>query len=384
MVRKLKKKKVVNIKGTLVKMKELDYIINFGDDTASIMDRYYKGLDLLEKDNYSEAESIFNSLISQVRGHFDSLISLIALHQDRGHFPNVAKIFNVGIKDMRYILSLLPTDAKLPWAYSSNKSFLQFVYKLGIRYLNLQKLKEAKDVFLLLLQLDPEDHLDAKEVLIEVLFELGDFNSILELTENLEDIKNNSTIYSRILALFALEKYDEAKEVINSLNEDNLKIFNLLNAEVERNKDITEYISYSAIEDKSQFYWENFFRYWDHIDGSLEFLENHIRVKNLSFDSEPKENLIDKFKKSLIDEKLKEVTISGHLNNLELFKDQLHSLDEVVKKLESEVEGLNKTLFTKTITSLNKFYTFSTEDKEELKGIKSKLKLLKDKHIVKF
>ncbi len=94
LVRKLKKKTTV-IKGNLVKMKDFDYVINFDDNTPLLIERYYKGLDLLEENNYLEAEGIFKSIVSQVWGHFDSLVSLISLYLERDDQPNVGKSFNL-------------------------------------------------------------------------------------------------------------------------------------------------------------------------------------------------------------------------------------------------------------------------------------------------
>ena len=41
--------------------------------------------------------------------------------------------------------------------------------------------------------------------------------------------------------------------------------------------DISEYISLSVIDDKSQYYWNNFYRYWIDENNSLEFLKANIK-----------------------------------------------------------------------------------------------------------
>ncbi len=383
MVRKLKKKTTV-IKSNLVKMKDFDYVINFGDNTPLLIERYYKGLDLLEENNYLEAEGIFKSIVSQVWGHFDSLVSLIDLYLERDDQANIGKSFNLGIKHTKFLLDQLPEGGKLPWDYSSNKGFLKFLYKSGIRYMNLWKFDEAEKTFRLMLNLDPGDNQDVTEVLIEVLFEMEEFDKIIALTEKYENFKNPSTIFNRILALYSINETNKAKELIKELKEENIKIFNLLDEQLEKEKTLTEYIPYSALEDKSQFYWNNFFRYWDNENGALAFLENHIVQGNIKTTEKPKLNVINEIKKSMISEKLKEVTITGHLNNLESFKEELETVDKVIEKLEKEVKNYTKTVFTKTITSLNKFYTFSVDNKNKLRNIKLKLKELKDKHIINF
>ena len=70
--------------------------------------------------------------------------------------------------------------------------------------------------------------------------------------------------------------------------------------------DISEYISLSVIDDKSQYYWNNFYRYWIDENNSLEFLKANIKnTDNLA------KNYIDPletFKHYLEEQDLKEAT----------------------------------------------------------------------------
>ncbi len=65
LVRKLKKT-VSNISPILIKMADDEFVINFGSETVAIMERYYKGLDLLANDTLEEAELIFKNLVNEV------------------------------------------------------------------------------------------------------------------------------------------------------------------------------------------------------------------------------------------------------------------------------------------------------------------------------
>ena len=125
MVRKLKKT-VSNISPILIKMADDEFVINFGSETVAIMERYYKGLDLLANDTLEEAELIFKNLVNEVRGYYDSIVALINIFSERGDFPNISKIYNVGTKDLKLILGQLPENGKIPFTYASNKGFLKF------------------------------------------------------------------------------------------------------------------------------------------------------------------------------------------------------------------------------------------------------------------
>ena len=328
MVRKLKKT-VVSTSPILIKMAENEYVINYGQETVSIMERYYKGLDLLANDNLEEAELIFKSLVNGVRGYYDSIIALINIFSERGDFPNISKIYNVGIKDLKLILEVLPENGTIPFTYASNKGFLKFLYKLGIKHINTSRIDDAITNFLLLLRLNPNDEFDVMEVLAGALFEKEDFEKIIELTDKLDNKKNPSTVYNRILAFLKLGNKEKALELIKDFDEENLKIFKDLDSVNDYAMDISEYISLSVIDDKSKYYWNNYYRYWKEKKEYLEFLKSNMQnTKNLSSNVK---NPIKSFENYLIEQDLKETTIKNHIENIEIFKDKLDNFDKIKK-----------------------------------------------------
>lgn len=376
MVRKLKKT-VSNIGPILIKMTDDEFVINFGSETVTIMERYYKGLDLLANDNLEEAELIFKNLVNEVRGYYDSIVALINIFSERGDFPNISKIYNVGVRDLKLILEQLPENGKIPFTYASNKGFLKFLYKLGVKHLNTSRINDAITNFQLLLRLNPNDEFDVLEVLLQALFEKEKYEDILALTSDIDNLKNHSIIYNRILALLKLNRKDEALKSILELKEENLKIFKDLNLNKDYAMDISEYISLSVIDDKSQYYWNNFYRYWADDIGSLEFLISNI--KNTDNLSKNTINPLETFSHYLEEQDLKEATIKNHLDNLDIFIEILDNFDLIISRLESLSETTSKTNLNKIITSLNKYFSFIIQDKEKAKSFKDELKKFKDK-----
>ena len=374
LVRKLKKT-VSNISPILIKMADDEFVINFGSETVTIMERYYKGLDLLANDTLEEAELIFKNLVNEVRGYYDSIVALINIFSERGDFPNISKIYNVGTKDLKLILGQLPENGKIPFTYASNKGFLKFLYKLGVKHLNTSRINDAITNFKLLLSLNPHDEFDVLEVLLQALFEKEEYEEILTLTSNIDDIKNPSIIYNRILALLKLEKRDEALSIIRELKEENLMVFKDLDFNKDYAMDISEYISLSVIDDKSQYYWNNFYRYWIDENDSLEFLKANIKnTDNLA------KNYIDPletFKHYLEEQDLKEATIKSHIDNLLIFKDFLNDFEKIEEKMKELKVTSAKSSFGKYFTTLNKYYSFNSKNnsfnfKEKLKELKIK------------
>lgn len=290
MVRKLKKSKESKIKVSLVKMKENDFILNFGESTAILFERFYKALDSLESNNRLEAQNIFKSIVDSTVGHFDSLLELINIYTEKKDLPNIAKSYKKGWEDTKYIFSILPSTNKLPWSYSSNKSFLKFLYNLANRYFELGKYSKSKDLLIKLRSLDGGNKQNEISLLNKCFFELNESDQIIE---------NNLSI---------------DQECSNE--------------------------KFSAI--------------------------------------------INLFEASLKDEGLKSSTINTHLGNLDLFSKEFEDVNKVINKIEKEIKSFNKTSFTRTITSLNKFYTFYIDDEELIKEAKIKLKEIKDKYLQNF
>lgn len=375
MVRKLKKT-VLSTNPILIKMAENEYVINFGSETVSIMERYYKGLDLLANDNLDEAEQIFKSLVNGFRGYYDSIIALINIFSERGDFPNIAKLFNVGIKDLKLIMMQLPENGTIPFTYASNKAFLKFLYKLGVKHINTSRINDAIQNFELLLKLNPADEFDIPEILVAALFEKGDYKRVLELTESVSDKKNPSMIFNRILALLQLSQKDEAITLIKNLSEENLKIYKSFNLSNDYAMDISEYISFSVIDDKSKYYWNNYYRYWIEKDEFLILLKSNI--KDTSNITSMDLNNFDSFKNYLIEQDLKETTIKSHLDNIEIFSHVLGSLESIENKFDELHKTSSKTTLGKYITSLNKYFTFNL--KENSKDARDKLKNIKTKY----
>lgn len=375
LVRKLKKT-VSSTNPILIKMSENEYVINFGSETVSIMERYYKGLDLLANDDLEEAEILFKGLVNGVRAYYDSVVALINIFSERGDFPNIAKIFNVGVKDLKLILGELPENGTLPFTYASNKGFLKFLYKLGIKHINTSRTNDAITNFELLLKLNPADEFDVPEVLIGALFEKGDYKRVLELTETIDNNKNPSTVFNRILAFLKLNEKEKALHLIKNLNEENLKIYKDLDHKGDYAMDISEYISLSVIDEKAKYYWNNYFRYWNENDEDLYFLKENIQnTDNLSLNLK---NPLKSFENYLIEQDLKENTVRSHIENMEIFLNDLENFKLIEEKFKILVPDTPKTTLGKYITSLNKYFTFSL--KENSKEIKNKLKTIKTKY----
>ncbi|MBN1467347.1 MAG: hypothetical protein JW924_01385 [Fusobacteriaceae bacterium] len=364
MVRKIKKE-TNNISPIFIKMKDNEYIINFDNETPIILERYYKGIDFIEEDNLIEAEMIFKNLVNYVRGFYDGIVALINIFSEKSDIPNISKVFNIGIKDFNLILKTLPADAKLPFSYSSNKGILKFLYKLGIRQLNLKKIDDSIETFSKLLALNPNDEFDCKEVLAQLYFEKKNYTKILDLHSN-----NSYFIFNKILAHLYLNNTKEAINLIKNLNFEELKIYSYLKNNESHLENYFDYKPLSITNSKEKFYWNNFYRYWNSHDF-LELLKENSPKNDISSNTS---DFFETFEYYLQEQDLKEITIKNHIENVRIFDTSIENINLVINKLNEVKSSYSSTAFSKIITSLNKYYSFSIKNKKIVKNYKELIK----------
>lgn len=387
MVRKIKKKNLI-ITPNLERAAENEFIILFPDNANTYIEKYNLAMDTLEKENILKAESILNSLVKTLKCHFESYNSLIDIALSQGNYSKVSKLFTQGEKDVQLILENLKPEDMICWKYGSNRDFLTFVYNLGVRGLNAGNPLKAKEIFTLLLKLNPSDEQDASEILIDTLFELNDYQSVIEISENYDKEKNPSMIFNEILSLYMSGRLDEAKTLASGLGSENMKVYAQLDKENSFFKEEShKYIPFNSLQNKFLYYWENFGEYWNSAEGALKFLRSNAPIgiyeesetNDLAAIEDLKTYSIEAFEENLKEKDLKESTIKEHLDNIAVFQEILYSKEKTKEKLILIFrDGVSKSRLNKLVTTLNQYFRFSVEDKDLLKDILFELRNLKD------
>ncbi len=387
MVRKIKKKNLI-ITPTLERVAENEFIILFPDKANTYIEKYNLAMVALEKEDILKSESILKSIVKNLKCHFESYNSLIDIALGQEKQLKVSKIFKEGEKDLELILENLKAEDMICWKYGSNRDFLTFLYTLGVRYLNKGNPIKAKEIFNLLLKLNPNDEQDVSEILIDTLFELNDHNSVINVIRNYDKDRNPSMVFNKILSLYVLGRLDESKNLICNLNSENMRVYAQLEKENSFFKEEShKYIPFNSIQNKFLYYWENFGEYWNSADGALEFLRLNVPIglytEPETIDAVTLKDLeicsIEAFEESLKEKELKESTIKEHLDNIAVFQEILSSKERIKEKLVLVFrEGISKSRLNKLVTTLNQYFRFSIEDKDLLKEILFEFRTLKD------
>lgn len=390
MVRKIKKKNLI-IAPNLERAAENEFILLFPDKAKTYIEKYDLAMDALEKEEFSKSESILNSVVKTLKCHFESYNSLIDIALGQGNQLKVSNIFKQGEKDVQLILENLKSEDMICWKYGSNRDFLTFVYNLGVRNLNAGNPTKAREIFKLLLKLNPSDEQDVSEILVDTLFELKDYDSIIEVAENYDKDRNPSMIFNEILSLYIIGKLDKATALISNLNSENMRVYLQLEKENSFFQDEAhKYVPFNSLQNKFLYYWENFGEYWSSAEGALEFLKSNVPTdifeipeKDGDSDNCHLEDLktcsIEAFEENLKEKNLKESTIKEHLDNIAIFEETLSSKEKIKEKLVFIFrEGISKSRLNKLVTTLNQYFRFSIEDKDLLKEIIFEFRNLKD------
>lgn len=389
MVRKLKKRNLF-VTPNLERVADNEYLIVFPESADKFIKKHYEAVENLENDYIKVAEGQFNEVITSLKGHFASYNLLIDIALGSNDYTKAAKLFNAGEKEARTILNSISKEDSIPWKYSFNRDFLRFMYNLGVRALTTSNLKKAEEIFRTILKLNPTDEQDVKEILVDTLFDTEKYDEIIEISKGYDHTKNAAMTYNEVLCHYIKGDLDYAKRIIADFTEENIKVFkNLLDGEgnIIDNGSAHNYIPVSVIQDKSMFYWENFKEYWDKFQGSLDFLKENIKLDSLNTEAVNKVELeadldtcpLESFKEHLEAKNLKEATIKEHMDNIRLFEGVISSKEGVLEEiLKIYKTGLTKSRLNKIVTTLNQYFRFAIEDKENLKEVLGDLKTLRE------
>lgn len=384
MVRKLKKRNLF-VTPNLERVSNNEYLIVFPESADKYIKKHYDAVENLENDYQVAAVKELDEVIKSLRGHFASYTLLIDVAQGNNDHSRVAKLFTNGEREVKTILSSISGEDMVPWKYGSNRDFLRFLYNLGVRALNTSSLEKAEEIFRTLLRLNPTDEQDVKEILVDSMFDQEKYEEIISISENYDHSRNSSMIFNEILCHYILGNHAKAKELIAGLSQESISVYKKL-ADNEGKSSVHKFVPISVIQNKALFYWENFMEYWEYHQGSLDFLKENIVVGEAPAVSEeklPKADLsacdLDTFREHLESKNLKETTIKEHLDNISLFQDVITSKAGIFEEILGIFKGgVTKSRLNKIVTTLNQYFRFVIEDKEDLKEILADLKTLKE------
>lgn len=199
----------------LIEMGPHDWAFSEFSRSNSAEEAFEKAFELLNFDGYELAESAFKNIILENLDDIDAYHHLAMLYEatDRQVEAYLCskEAVNIG-------LNAIPKKfdwkkSKLDWHILENRPFLRAYHSLGLRYERMEKPELAIEIYSRMVSVCPNDNIGVRLLLPRLLFETGDYLSVVRLCKDYEDDASPEISYSYPLALALMGESSKAKKL---------------------------------------------------------------------------------------------------------------------------------------------------------------------------
>lgn len=241
-------------------------------ELGEVYDQFDYGCELLENGKASQAEKLFNTVISKVPIHIDALHHLAIIFDDKGKSEEARQLWIKGVEIGRNAFSPKFTSGDhLEWGWLENRPFLRCLHGLAIATLDDGDVVEATGLFEELLLYNPDDNQGVRELLIEMYLEQNNLVKALDLCKQYPNDMMAGIWYGYPLVLFKLRKQEQASKKLIKVIKESPKIARelLKKSHKKPQSDTPGHILVGGW-DEAYDYWVRFGKFWD--EEALEWL----------------------------------------------------------------------------------------------------------------
>ncbi|HOL21552.1 MAG TPA: hypothetical protein PLQ41_01690 [bacterium] len=238
-------------------------------------DNYDKAVDLLMIGRLKEAEKELKRILRHLPDHLDALHHLAIIKEQMGDTESAFYIWGQAI---RLGKKAFPDKFKLgrdrlEWGFLNNRPFLRCMHAYGLSLLERGNKKEALSIFEEILLLNPNDNQGVRELVVDLYFSFQQPEKVLEICRLYPDDIIPGVLYGRPLALFQLNRKEEATEHLEKA----VKLSPLIARELLKKKHKRPLIHPDMVtvggEDEAYLYWEGSRNFWNGTPGAIEWLK---------------------------------------------------------------------------------------------------------------
>lgn len=160
----------------------------------------------------------------------------------------------------------------LPWAHVPNRPALRLFRRLALQGLELGSPDAAVELCERLLRLSPEDPVGIRCPLVDQYLHLGDDEKALSLCQAFEDDTTPEVMYGRVLALFRLQRRNEAEEALRRAHGMLPLVASYLTGKLRRKPRLDLGIVLHGGEEQAWYYRQNMLPVWRGVKGLLPWL----------------------------------------------------------------------------------------------------------------
>ena len=250
--------------------------------TMEAMDGLDEAIEHYRSGDFASAKIQLNGLVNKFPEFIDAYHHL-ALALDAMELTYQA--FNLIKEAVDMGLSALPQNFYfgrdlLPWLELENRPFLRAYHFCGLKYYWLGETAKAVCIFNNLLDINPNDNQGARAMAINCYLALKRPFDVLRIAETYPGDMIAETFYGKVLALFQLDRLQEAKEAL----EEAARFLPLVAAEIAKKqhrkpKNLqSKYITHGG-KDEAYHYWIATAQYWKQTPGAIEFVRDYTAPK---------------------------------------------------------------------------------------------------------
>lgn len=190
-----------------------NWITIYPDKVEKLNDSYYDALELMDFDP-KKAEKLFKKIIAIFgNGHLDAILHLGLLFHDTGKPIEgnalVIKAHKLAVESIPD--NFVPGIDQLHWGHLENRPLLRTFHAYGLELMKEQNFEKAIKEFDFILKVNPNDNQGVRHLVIDCLFHLDRPADVLNFEILYPDEHSLEFLYGKFLALFLLDRKDEAK-----------------------------------------------------------------------------------------------------------------------------------------------------------------------------
>jgi len=255
------------------------------DGYGDTLDLLGRGCDLLEEEDYSEAERVFKDIIYEIPDHLDAIHHLALVYERTGRGEEAGVLWEKAVAMARkaYPAEFVKEKDILPWLMLDNRPFLRCLHGVGCAYRDTGKIKEANEIFLEMLRCNPGDNQGIRALAIQSFFALGKPSEVLEICERFPQDCMSETLYGQPLAYYQIGDKKRAGETLATAIEILPKVAKaILKKTMREPKNMGRgYITVGGDDEAYAYRMENQC-FWKETAGAIDWIKNKVEGKKNS------------------------------------------------------------------------------------------------------
>jgi tetratricopeptide (TPR) repeat protein len=242
-------------------------------------DRLDEAIELWREGDLQESERLFRLLILEYSEFIDAYHHLAMILDETGRKQEAFQIWQKAVQlTFDCFISTFCDDGKqLPWGVIDNRPFLRAYHGLGLMHLRSGEVQKALSIFSNILRMNPNDNQGVRALAIDCYFNLNSPQKVLDVCHDYPDDTDESVMYGKVLALFQIDKKDEAGEALrDAVNTLPLIAKELIKRNHIKPKNLRRgYITFGG-QDQAYYYWVSQGKYWRTTPGAIDFVKEWL------------------------------------------------------------------------------------------------------------